>query len=260
MYQPQIGDRVKYHGYTPEAYRNGSVPTFMIGEGIVIELDGKLYLKLDTEYIIPVYYLDNLECIKENCDVCFWMRDQDIIHPKCPFKECIGKTEIKEKRVVEQDLTPEEEYYYSMNGSSVPAKCNGCDAWIDYTGTPAHCAVEKCIKEYKCLKCETLLNTANSLCESCFQKYKKTQKEESFFGHSQFQEDTRMETCKYYSDYNQCAMGHYDEDHYVFCAVCLICDDYTKFTKEDEQYLQLAGKAPVQSSLDEYKKRPIRRT
>lgn len=204
MYQPQIGDRIKFTGYTLEAYKNGSVPTFMDGEGIIIELENKLYLKLDTEYIIPLYYLDNLKVIHDKCD--------------------------------------------------------GCDAWIDYTGTPAHCAVEKCIKEYKCLKCETLLNTANSLCESCFQKYKKTQKEESFFGHSQFQEDTRMNTCKYYSDYNQCAMGHYDEDRHVFCSVCMICDDYTKFTKEDEQYLQLAGKAPIQSSLNEYKKRPIRRT
>ena len=64
MYQPQIGDRIKFTGYTLEAYRNGSVPTFMIGEGIVIELEGKFYLKLDTEWILPIYYLDNLELIK----------------------------------------------------------------------------------------------------------------------------------------------------------------------------------------------------
>lgn len=197
MYQPQLGDRIKFMGYTPEAYKNGSVPTFFENEGIVIELDGKLYLKLDSEWILPVYYLDNLEFIS-NC-------------------------------ITEEDKFWEEEF--AKYDKDHPIKCNGCDAWIDYTGTPAHCAVEKCIKEYKCLKCETLLNTANSLCESCFQKYKKTQKEESFFGNQQFQEDTRMETCKYYSDYNQCAMGHYDEDHYVFCAVCLICDDY-KLRKE----------------------------
>lgn len=203
MYQPQIGDRIKFTGYTLEAYKNGSVPTFMDGEGIIIELENKLYLKLDTEYIIPIYYLDNLKVIHDKCD--------------------------------------------------------GCDAWIENTGTPAHCAVEKCLKE------SDITIVKKPLGQKISKDYwkdtiKELESEESFFGNQQFQEDTRMETCKYYSDYNQCVMGHYDEDRHVFCSVCMICDDYTKFTKEDEQYLQLAGKAPIQSLLNEYKKRPIRRT
>lgn len=205
MYQPKLGDRIKFTGYTPEAYKNGSVPIFMSNEGIVIELDGKLYLKLDSEYILPVYYLDNIE----------------LIHT------CVTDPTLQ-----------------------TPQKCNGCDAWIDYTGTPAHCCVDRCIKGYKCLKCETILDTSNSICERCFQKFVFKEKplsiprikEESFFGNQQFQnEDTRMETCQYYSDYNQCAMGHYDEDRNVFCAVCLICDDYKK--KEEKT-------RPIRRNLD----------
>jgi hypothetical protein len=157
--QPNIGDKIKYYGYTEEAYKNGSVPTFVAETGIVLEVEGKLHIKFANGWILPLYYLDNIELVQTR---------QSIFEHK-----------------METDYTP--------------TKCIGCDLWDDMSGTPPHCQIDKCIKT----------------------------KEESFFGNQQFSnEDTRMNTCKHYSDFNQCQMGHYDEDRHVFCAVCISCDDY----------------------------------
>ena len=57
------GDHVKFFGYTEEAYRNGSVPTFMQNEGTLIWVDNQWYVKLANEWILPLYYCANIEII-----------------------------------------------------------------------------------------------------------------------------------------------------------------------------------------------------
>jgi hypothetical protein len=101
MYQPQIGDRIRFMGYTPEAYKNGSVPTFVSNEGIVIDLDGKLYLKLDNEWVVPIYYLDNLELVQksEQSSIYHELTKEDEMYlqlagkPLVPVKRPIRRTE-----------------------------------------------------------------------------------------------------------------------------------------------------------------------
>jgi hypothetical protein len=101
MNQPQIGDRIKFMGYTEDAYRNGSVPTFLGDEGVVIEVEGKLYLKLDTQYIIPLYYLDNIQILakSEQSSIYHELTKEDEMYlqlagkPLVPVKRPIRRTE-----------------------------------------------------------------------------------------------------------------------------------------------------------------------
>lgn len=59
----KVGDRVKYWGYTEEAFHRGGVPSFEKGEGTIITLDNILYLAFANGYIYPIHYCANVEIL-----------------------------------------------------------------------------------------------------------------------------------------------------------------------------------------------------
>lgn len=63
MYKPHVGDKIKFKGYTPEAFQRGGVPLFFEGQGVVMWIDGVFYIRMTDNTIIPTYFCENMELV-----------------------------------------------------------------------------------------------------------------------------------------------------------------------------------------------------